>query len=111
VAFADGLLELAVLTGEDRYREVARETLETFAGASDRFGVQIARYATAVSRLLEGPLVIRVAGEPGSDLHRAALRLADHEKVVPDADALSRRERREPNWAIVSPIAPKLPPS
>jgi len=89
VAFADGLLELAVLTGEDRYREVARETLETFAGASDRFGVQIARYATAVSRLLEGPLVIRVAGEPGSDLHRAALRLADHEKVVvPDADAL-----------------------
>ncbi|MFC6767906.1 thioredoxin domain-containing protein, partial [Natrinema soli] len=45
--------------------------------------------ATAVSRLLEGPLVIRVAGEPGSDLHRAALRLADHEKVVvPDADAL-----------------------
>ena len=89
VAVADGLLELAVLTGEDRYREYARETLEAFAGASDRFGVQIARYATAVSRLLEGPLVIRVGGEPGSDLHRAALRMADHEKVVvPDADAL-----------------------
>ncbi|WP_226040181.1 DUF255 domain-containing protein [Natrinema sp. DC36] len=89
VAFADGLLELAALTGENRYREIARETLEAFAGASDRFGVQIARYATAVSRLLEGPLVIRVAGEPGSDLHRGALRLADHEKVVvPGADAL-----------------------
>ncbi|PGF15655.1 thioredoxin domain protein [Natrinema sp. CBA1119] len=89
VAFADGLVELAVLTGEDRYREIACETLEAFAGASDRFGVQIARYATVVSRLLEGPLVIRIAGEPGSDLHRAALRLADHEKVVvPDADAL-----------------------
>ncbi|WP_254762828.1 DUF255 domain-containing protein [Natrinema marinum] len=86
VAFADGLLELAVLTGEDRYREFARETLEAFAGASDRFGVQIARYATVVSRLLEGPLVIRVAADPGSDLHRAALRMADHEKVVvPDA--------------------------
>ncbi|RQG89426.1 DUF255 domain-containing protein [Natrarchaeobius chitinivorans] len=86
VAFADALLNLAVLTGEDRYRTVARETLESFAGASDRFGVQIARYATAVSRLLEGPLVVRVADAPGSDLHRAALRLADHEKVVvPDA--------------------------
>ncbi|MFC4544078.1 DUF255 domain-containing protein [Halosolutus amylolyticus] len=86
VAFADGLLELAVLSGEDRYRTYARETLEAFAGASDRFGVQIARYGTAVARLLEGPLVIRVAGEPGTDLHRAALRLADHEKVVvPDA--------------------------
>ena len=89
VAFADGLLELAVLTGDDRYRDYARETLEAFAGASDRFGVQVARYATATSRLLEGPLVLRVAADPGSDLHRAALRLADHEKVVvSDADDL-----------------------
>ncbi|WP_408959681.1 DUF255 domain-containing protein [Natrinema sp. 74] len=89
VAFADASLELAALTGEDRYRERARETLEAFAGANERFGVQIARYATAVSRLLEGPLAIRLAAEPGSDLHRAALRMADHEKVVvPDADDL-----------------------
>ncbi|EMA41666.1 DUF255 domain-containing protein [Halobiforma nitratireducens] len=86
VATADALLELAVLTGDDAYRTRARETLEDFAGASDRIGVQIARYATAVSRLLEGPLAIYVADEPGSDLHRAALRMADHEKVVvPDA--------------------------
>ncbi len=82
IAFADGLLDLAVLTGDDRYREYTRETLAAFAGASDRFGVQIARYGTVVARLLEGPLVIRVADDPGSDLHRAALRLADHEKVV-----------------------------
>ncbi|WP_339104943.1 DUF255 domain-containing protein [Haloterrigena salinisoli] len=100
VALADALLELAVLTGETEYREVARETLEAFAGASDRFGVQMARYATAVSRLLEGPLVIRIATEPGTDLHRAALRMADHEKVVvPDADdleaGLARVERGE----------------
>ncbi|MDS0478580.1 DUF255 domain-containing protein [Natrinema sp. 1APR25-10V2] len=89
VTLADALLEFAVLTGDDRYRDYARETLEAFAGASDRFGVQIARYATAVSRLLEGPLVIRLAAEPGSDLHRAALRMADHEKVVvPDANDL-----------------------
>ena len=89
VAFADALTDLAVLADDDRYREYARETLEAFAGASDRFGVQIAGYATAASRLLEGPLVIRVAAEPDSDLHRAALRMADHEKVVvPEADAL-----------------------
>ncbi|WP_254522203.1 DUF255 domain-containing protein [Natrinema caseinilyticum] len=95
VAFADALLELAVLTGTDRYREYARRTLEAFAGASDRIGVQVARYASTVSRLLEGPLVIRVAAEPGSDLHRAALRLADHEKVVvPDAAELETRTAR-----------------
>ncbi|QLK24834.1 DUF255 domain-containing protein [Natrinema zhouii] len=106
VAFADGLLELAVLTGEDRYLEVARETLEAFAGASDRFGVQIARYATAVSRLLEGPLVIRVGDDPGSDLHRAALRLADHEKVVvPDAEALEAGTARAELGERVSDLA------
>ncbi|ELY56988.1 DUF255 domain-containing protein [Natronolimnohabitans innermongolicus] len=89
VAIADALLELAAVTGDDRYRDIARETLEAFAGASDRLGVQMARYATAVSRLLEGPLVIRVGTESGTDLHRAALRMADHEKVVvPEADAL-----------------------
>ncbi|WP_049922562.1 DUF255 domain-containing protein [Halopiger djelfimassiliensis] len=88
VSFADALVDLAVLTGDERYRDIARETLEDFAGASDRFGVQIARYATVTSRLLEGPLVIFVGDEPGSELHRAAVRLADHEKiVVPDSTA------------------------
>lgn len=106
VAFADALIDLAVLTGDDRYRDFARETLEAFAGASDRFGVQIARYATAVSRLLEGPLVIRVAADPGSDLHRAALRLADHEKVVvPDADDLESGTARVERGDHVSDTA------
>ncbi len=104
VAIADGLLELAVLADDDRYRQYARETLESFAGASDRFGVQIAQYGTAVARLLDGPLVIRVADEPGCDLHRAGLRLADHEKIVvpnaTDIDAgtarVERGEHRSP---------------
>ncbi|WP_049926089.1 DUF255 domain-containing protein [Halopiger goleimassiliensis] len=106
VAFADAALDLAELTGDDEYRASARETLEAFAGASERFGVQIARYATAVSRLLEGPLVIRVGGDPGTELHRAAWRLADHEKVVvPAAEDLepgtARIERGEHVSAVV----------
>jgi uncharacterized protein YyaL (SSP411 family) len=87
VELADALLDLAVLTGEDRYREVARETLAAFAGAADRFGVRIAAYGSAVSRLLNEPLVIAVTADAGSDLHRAALRMADHEKVVVPAAA------------------------
>ncbi len=88
VEFADGLVDLAVLTGDRRYRELAFETLAAFAGASDRFGPGVARYASVVTRLLEEPLVVRVADDAGSDLHRAALRVADHEKVVvPDATA------------------------
>jgi hypothetical protein len=81
-ALANALVDLAVLTGDARYRQVAEETIGAFAGASHRIGVQVAEYATAASRLQRDPLVISVADEPGSDLHRAALRVADHEKVV-----------------------------
>lgn len=81
-ALADELVDLAVLTGEDRYRAVARETVAAFAGAADRVGPQVAGYGTVAGRLCRDPLVVAVATDPGSDLHRAALRVADHEKVV-----------------------------
>ncbi|UPV75057.1 DUF255 domain-containing protein [Halorussus limi] len=79
---ADALTDLALLTGEDRYREAAEGAVSAFADAADRFGVQVASYATAAARLCRDPLVIEVADDAGSDLHRAAMRIADHEKVV-----------------------------
>jgi hypothetical protein len=87
VEAADALLALWALTGEDRYRAVARETVAAFAGASDRLGPQVAGYGSVAARLVHDPLVVDVGTPAGSDLHRAALRVADHEKVVrPDAD-------------------------
>ena len=82
VAMADALLDLAVLTGETRYREVAHDAVAAFAGAWDRFGVQVAGYGAVAARLRHDPLTITVAPGAGSDLHRAALRVADHEAVV-----------------------------
>ncbi|TKX78874.1 thioredoxin domain-containing protein [Halorubrum sp. SD626R] len=82
VEMATALSDLAVLTGEERYRAVARETAESFAGATERLGVQVAGYGSLVGRLLRGTTAIAVGDEPGSDLHRAAWRVADHEKVV-----------------------------
>ncbi|MFB6177494.1 MAG: DUF255 domain-containing protein [Halobaculum sp.] len=82
VELAEGLLDLAALTGEDGYSERAEQGLSAFAGAADRMGAQVAGYGSAVERCLSGPLVVAVGTEPGSDLHRAALRVADHEKVV-----------------------------
>jgi uncharacterized protein YyaL (SSP411 family) len=82
VEMATALLDLAALTGEERYRDVARETAESFAGATERLGVQVAGYGSLVGRLRRGTTVIAVGDEPGSDLHRAAWRVADHEKVV-----------------------------
>ena len=82
VEMATALLDLAALTGEDRYRAVARETAAAFAGATERLGAQVAGYGSLVGRLRRGTTVIAVGDEPGSDLHRAAWRVADHEKVV-----------------------------
>jgi hypothetical protein len=84
---ADGLLELGVQTDTDRYREAATDVLGAFADAADRMGVEVASYASAVARALD-PLVVEVAEPAGSDLHRAALRIVDHEAIVcPEADA------------------------
>ena len=84
--FAEGLLDLAAITGEDRYREAAIDAVEAFAGAWDRIGVQVAHYGSIAARLTGGDLVVDVGDPAGSDLHRAALRIADHEAVVvPDA--------------------------
>ena len=89
VAFADGLLDLAAITGDERYREVATDAIEAFAGAWDRIGVQVAGYGSVAARLLNGDLVVDVGDPAGSDLHRAALRVADHETVVvPDAEGV-----------------------
>jgi len=84
--FAEGLLDLAAITGEDRYREAATDAVEAFAGAWDRIGVQVAGYGSVAARLTGGDLIVDVGDPAGSDLHRAALRIADHEAVVvPDA--------------------------
>ncbi|SFS00270.1 hypothetical protein SAMN05216559_2336 [Halomicrobium zhouii] len=85
VELADALADLAELTGDEEYRTAAEEAIAAFAGAADRMGVEVAAYASVASRLLE-PASVRVGALAGSDLHRAALRLADHESVVvPDA--------------------------
>jgi uncharacterized protein YyaL (SSP411 family) len=101
VEMADALVDLAVVTGEDRYRAVARETIGAFAGAWDRIGIQVAGYGSVAARLCGDPLVIRIADDPGSDLHRAALRVADHEKIVIPA-AGDREAPPEPGEATVA---------
>ncbi|MCQ4333978.1 DUF255 domain-containing protein [Natronomonas sp. F2-12] len=82
---AHALLDLAALTGEARYGDAATDALSAFAGAYDRMGVEAAGYAAACARAHYDPLVVRTPPS-GTDLHRAALRIADHEKVVVPED-------------------------
>jgi uncharacterized protein YyaL (SSP411 family) len=100
VALADGLLDLSALTGEERYQTVARDALGAYAGAIDRMGVEVASFAAAASRA-RNPTAIAVATPAGSDLHRAALRLADHESVViPDAETAEAPAERRVDGAV-----------
>jgi uncharacterized protein YyaL (SSP411 family) len=91
VELADALLDLALLTGTQRYQTAARDAIGAFAGASDRMGVEVAHFATTAARLRE-PTVLEVGTDAGSDLHRAALRLADHETVVVPAAGEATRD-------------------
>ncbi len=100
IELANALIDLAVLTGEASYRETAGETLEAFAGATERMGADVAEYGAVCARHVYDPLVIETP-EAGSDLHRAAWRVADHEKVVvpsdrSDAVVVRGGERSEP---------------
>lgn len=89
VEMARSLCDLAVVADEPSYRDVAEETVAAFAGAADRFGVEVAEYGAVAARLCRPPLVLTVGDAAGSDLHRAALRVADHEKIVrPGASVL-----------------------
>jgi uncharacterized protein YyaL (SSP411 family) len=85
VELADALIDLAYLAEEPRYREAAGGALSVFAGAADRMGVEVAAYAAACARHHDDPLDIETPAA-GTDLHRAALRVADHEKVVVPGD-------------------------
>ena len=64
-AAADGLLRLAALTGEDRWRESAVRSLRGFVGEYRQWGQFAAAYASAVARSLAEPLTIAVVGSAG----------------------------------------------
>ncbi len=78
----DVLIDLSKITGDPRYQDAAHRAIAAFAGALERFGPEQAAYGTAASRVVDPPLRIEVSDTVGSDLHRAALRVADHEKIV-----------------------------
>jgi uncharacterized protein YyaL (SSP411 family) len=57
------LLRLSALTGEAVYETRARETLETFAGVVEHFGLYAASYGLALRRAVSGSVQVCVIGE------------------------------------------------
>jgi hypothetical protein len=64
---AIALLRLHHYTGDAGYRDQAEQTLETFAGVAEQFGIFAATYGIAVIHFLENPVQVVVIGEQGSE--------------------------------------------
>ena len=74
---AIALLRLHHLTGQPDYRDKAEQTLETFAGVAEQFGIFAATYGIAVLHSLENPLqVIVIDAEDAAADHLCATALA-----------------------------------
>ena len=75
---AIALLRLHHYTDEASYRDKAEETLETFAGIADQFGIFAATYGIAVLHYLESPVQVVVISderdlETADELYAAAV--------------------------------------
>ncbi|HYR92795.1 MAG TPA: DUF255 domain-containing protein [Methylomirabilota bacterium] len=84
---AEALLRLAVLSGDESWREVALRTLRSFAGEYRGWGQFAAGYANTVARSLREPVSVVVVGA-ARDVSAAALWRAARIAADPDLVAL-----------------------
>jgi len=68
------LLRLFALTNESKYEVHAEETLETFAGVVEHYGLYAASYGLALRRAVSGTTMVCLIGEDVSELEAAGLR-------------------------------------
>ncbi|HEY6372125.1 MAG TPA: thioredoxin domain-containing protein [Candidatus Sulfotelmatobacter sp.] len=111
---AIALVRLHHYTGEAGYRDQAEQTLQTFAGVADQFGIFAASYGIAVVHFLESPVQVVVIAGDGDEGNAAKLQAA---AVAPFAFCKSTlrlgahqavRENLPPAWAETIPNLPSL---
>lgn len=98
------LLRLASLNDRDDYAAKALETLETFAGVVEHFGLYASSYGLALQRMVHGTVQVCIVGEDAAarELEAAALaRYAVNKSVV--------RLRREQLDALPPALTETLP--
>ncbi|HKF47000.1 MAG TPA: thioredoxin domain-containing protein [Terracidiphilus sp.] len=59
---ASALLRLETLSGKQEYREIAEDTLGSFAGIVEHFGLYAGSYGLALERFLQDPVQVIVVG-------------------------------------------------
>ena len=117
---ASVLLRLEALSGRNEFREIAEDTLASFAGVVEHFGLYAGSYGQALERLLLDPVQVVVVGSgpeaerleaqatAGFAVNKTVIRIAP-ERLVPGglpealAETLLRvpRPAGAPAWALV----------
>jgi hypothetical protein len=72
---ASALLRLETLSGRHEYREIVSETLASFAGIVEHFGLYAGSYGLALERLLLDPVQVVVVGSGPEAAHLESLAL------------------------------------
>jgi uncharacterized protein len=109
---AIALMRLHHYTGVPEYRKKAEQTLETFAGVAQQFGIFAATYGIAVLYCLESPTQVVVIGkdheDPAADeLYRVAVAPFAFKKTVLRLTA--NEAVRENLPAVLAATIPRLP--
>ena len=75
-AAAIAMLRLHHYSGDEKYRDIARKTLECFAGVIDHFGIYAGTYGVALRMYLEPATQIAIIGPESAthEMHRVAAR-------------------------------------
>jgi uncharacterized protein len=126
---ASALLRLEALSNRSRYREVAEDTLESFAGIVEHFGLYAGSYGLALTRLLLDPVQVVIVGQgaeadrleatavSGFAVNKTVIRLAATQRVdgnLPEALAETVLQVPAPKdaaaWAMVCTGRTCLPP-
>jgi uncharacterized protein YyaL (SSP411 family) len=76
---ASALLRLEALTGRKEYRDIAEDTLATFSGIVQHFGLYAGSYGLALERLLLDPVQVVIVGSGPEAARLEAMAVARYE--------------------------------
>ena len=104
------ILRLHDLTGDDTLREMAEDTLASFAGIVEHFGLYAGTYQIALQKFLLPPVQVVVIGDDAADVLEAAAmaRFAVNKSVIRLSHAQATVENLPPMLAETIPHLPQL---
>jgi len=110
---AIALVRLHHYTGDAEYRDKAEQTLETFAGVAEQFGIFAATYGIAVVNFLENPVQVVIIDEgdesDADELYKTAVSpFAFNKAVLQLKSNQAVRENLAPALAESIPNLPQL---